>query len=320
MHPSASVAVIQSAFARQTVPGRIFIESKTLQDVVRAISTIKQLCTTNVKLVTPDNMTNVLSMPITPRPCPQDWVRILGNTNKLRPYKGDIALVAETTNSNLMQLWLVPRLQIGTDEPLDRPLARLLDVERIKSRSGSGSIREREGRIVFEKKEFSAQGYLVLQNQEMHVCYAREGIPTEEELGAFLGCEALLPQTLVKTRRRIEQTQLALHDRVKFTVGTFCGLLGKVVSLCGAEVDVYLPSHDIIERVRLSEVVKHFKIGDRVGVKAGRDDVGTGVFKVGWVTKVEGSELTVLDTADGSEVSSQKIFSTMLLMLVCSWQ
>ena len=308
MHSSAPVAVIQSAFARQSVPGRIFVESKTLQDVVRATSTISHLCSADIKPVTPDNMTNVLSMPSTPRPYPQDWVRILGNTNKLRPYKGDIALVVETTNSNLMQLWLVPRVQMDGGEPLDRPLARLLDVERIKSRLGSGSLREREGGIMFEKKEFSTQGYLVLHKQEMHVCYSREGIPTGEELEAFLGCEALLPQTLIKTRRRIEQTQLVLHDRVKFTVGTFCGLLGKVVSFCGAEVDVYLPSHDVVERVRLSEVVKHFKIGDRVRMKAGRGGVGAGVFKVGWVTKVEGSELTVFDTADGREVSNKIYF------------
>jgi transcription elongation factor len=137
----------------------------------------------------------------------------------------------------------------------------------------------------------------------MHVCYAREGIPTVEELEAFLGCEALLLQTVAKTRRRIEQTQLAPNDRVKFITGTFRGLLGKVVSLCGVEVDIYLPSHDIIQRVELSEVVKHFKVGDRVKVRAGRDEVEAGVFKLGWVTKVEASEVTVLDTADGSEVS-----------------
>jgi len=310
MHPSTSAASIQSAFARQNVPGRIFIESKTFQDVIGAISGISQLHSAGVKLVAPDNMTSVLSMQSTPRPCPQGWVRILGNTKKLRPYKGDIALVVETTNSNLMQLWLVPRVQIGAmEEPLDRPLARLLDVEGIKSCPGSECVRGTEGTVVFNNKEFSTQGYLVLRKQEMHVCYAREGIPTVEELEAFLGCEALLPQTVAKTRRRIEQTQLALHDRVKFIIGTFRGLLGMVVSLCGVEVDIYLPSHDVIERVGLSEVVKHFKVGDRVKVKAGSDEVGASVVKLGWVTKVEASEITVLDTADGSEVSKKNSVS-----------
>jgi len=301
-YAASSVAPILSAFARQTVPGRIFIECKSLQGVVGAVTGVQQLYTNDVKLVALENMTNVLSMRCVPRPRPQEWVRILGNTKKLRPYKGDIALVVESTNSNLLQLWLVPRQPMETtDETLDPPLARLLPPKRPEARPSGEHLRE--GKTALEY--LSAQGYLVLSKQEMHMCQAGEVVPTVEELRPFLGCEALLAETLTKTRQRIGEAQLALHDRVKFVTGTFRGLLGKVVNLAGGEVDVFLPSQGVIERTRASEVVKHFRVGDRVRVRAGKGEAGVDAIKLGWVTEVGTSEVAVFDAADGTEVSKK---------------
>jgi hypothetical protein len=250
-----------------------------------------------------------------PRPRPQDWVRILGNTKRLRPYRGDVALV-ESTNSNLLRLWLVPRLPMGmTDEPLDRPPARLLNGE--CPDTSVSQRRVRESKTAFE---FSAQGYLVLSKQEMYVCQAGEAIPTVEELKLFMGCEALLAETAAIAQRRIEETQLMLHDRVKFVTGTFRGLLGKVMSLCGGEVELFLPSHDIVERTRVSEVVKHFRVGDRVKVRAGNSEECVDTIKLGWVTKVEGSEISVFDIAGGTEVSKRSPRIRFLTPTSLSWQ
>lgn len=64
---SATVKVL-SAFARQTVPGRIFLETKTVNDAIQAIAGITELNRNQIKLVPRNNMIKVLSMRGLPRP------------------------------------------------------------------------------------------------------------------------------------------------------------------------------------------------------------------------------------------------------------
>ncbi|KIM43798.1 hypothetical protein M413DRAFT_53813, partial [Hebeloma cylindrosporum] len=105
-------------------------------------------------------------------------------------------------------------------------------------------------------------------------------IPTSQELEGFSGCEALLPSTLIEARRRIESSKVEVDDRVKVLRGPFRGLLGKVTSLAGEEVDVYLPSQDLHERVRVWELAREFRVGDRVRARVGNDET------MGWVTMI----------------------------------
>ena len=154
----------------------------------------------------------------------------------------------------------------------------------------------KEGSVIFQGNEFTSQGYLVLSRKELDICEEGEALPTVQELQDFLECEALLPSTLVETRRRIESSKVVVNDRVKVLRGPFRGLLGTVTSLTGDEVEVHLPSQDLIEPVRVWELTREFRVGDRVRVKVGSDEA------IGWVTLVSGSYLSVFDTAKWSEV------------------
>ena len=301
---SATVKIL-SAFARQNVPGRIFLEAKDVEDATQSIAGITELSRNQIKLVPHERMTDVLSMRSVSRPRPQTWIRMLGNTKKSRHYKGDIALVVGVTNSNFMELWLVPRLEFDdVKSNVDRPPAQLFSADGVKKSLGSNSVRLRREKntFLFDGNEFSAQGYLVLSQQEMYVCQVGEDIPTAQEFESFLGCEAMHEETSRKTRARIQETTLALHDRVKVVMGTFHGLLGTVVNLHVDEIDVFLPSHDIVERVRVSEVIKEFRVGDRDRVNLGKDEAGEDVISIGWVTKVAASEVVFLNTACATEV------------------
>jgi hypothetical protein len=80
-------------------------------------------------------------------------------------------------------------------------------------------------------------------------------------------------------------------------MGTFHGLLGRVVSLYVNEVDIFLPSYDIVKCVRVSEVIKEFRVGDQVRVNAGKDKAGVDIITVGWVTKVTASEVVFCNAA-----------------------
>ena len=91
--PSSSRPCL-AAFARQAVPGRIFVEAKTLQDAARTGLGIDELNSAKLQMVADPAS----------RPQLQEWVRLRGNTKKLRRYKGDLALVAGLTGSNLLDL------------------------------------------------------------------------------------------------------------------------------------------------------------------------------------------------------------------------
>ena len=56
-----------------------------------------------------------------------------GNTKKLQRYKGDLALVVGVTGSNLLDLWLVPRLNfsLGQDDMI--PAAQLFNADGLRA-------------------------------------------------------------------------------------------------------------------------------------------------------------------------------------------
>ena len=301
--PSSSRPCL-AAFARQAVPGRIFVEAKTLQDAARTALGIDELNSAKLRMVAEDKRTEILDMDPASRPRLQEWVWLRGNTKNLRRYKGDLALVVGVTGSNLLDLWLIPRLDfnLGQDDMI--PAAQLFNIDGVKASLGENSVWNKKGKetFIFQRKEFSSQGYLVLSRREVYICEEFKAIPTERELSSFLGCNALLPEMLVKTHSRIESAKVMLDDRVKVLSGTFCGLLGKVVRLTADEADVHLPSQDLIERLRIWELAREFRVGDRVRVWIGNSETGAEMIRAGWVTKVSGSHVWVFDSVDSSEV------------------
>jgi len=119
-----------SAFAHHTVPGRIFVEAYTSQQLIAATSGISELIPTKIRLIPDEKMLEVLSMAPSPRPKAQGWVWLLGNTKKLRPYKGNLALVVDVSKNSLLQLWLIPRIQYNNDEAVhSRPSPQLFNAE-----------------------------------------------------------------------------------------------------------------------------------------------------------------------------------------------
>ena len=72
-----------SAFACQTIPGQIFVKSKTLQDAAHIVLGIDKLNSTKVQMVTEDKRTEIMAMDPAPQPWLQGWVCLCRNTKKL---------------------------------------------------------------------------------------------------------------------------------------------------------------------------------------------------------------------------------------------
>ena len=220
-----------AASACQAILGRIFVEAKTLQDAARMVLGIAKLNSFKLQMVAEDKRTEILDMDPAPWPRLQEWVRLQGNTKNSRWYKGDLALVVGITGSNLLDLWLIPCLNFNLGQDNITPAAQLFNVNGVKASCGENSVQKKKGKdtFVFQRNEFSLQGYLILSKREMYICEEFKAIPTGKELGSFLGCNALLPAMLVKTRSWMESTKVILDDCIKVLSGTFCGVLGKVV-------------------------------------------------------------------------------------------
>ena len=174
----------------------------------------------------------------------------------------------------------------------------------MKASLGEKSVQKKKGKetFIFQKKEFSLQGYLVLSRKEIYICEEFKAILTGSELSSFLGCTALLPEMLLKTRSQMESVKVMIEDHVKVLSGTFRGLLGKVVGLTADKADVHLPSQDLVEHLRIWELAREFRVGDHVRAQMGNSKTGAEMIRAGWVTKISGSHVWVFDSVDSSEV------------------
>ena len=179
-------------------------------------------------------------------------------------YKGNIALVVHVSNSSLLQLWLIPQIQYNKAAD-SRPPPQLFDAEAARLSFRDRCVQEGTGDItIFQRNEFNSQGYLILMQREMLICKELEALLTPQELAGFLECNALFPSTVVETHRCMELTKVELNNHVKVLRGPFCGLLERVVDIAGDEVEVHLPSQDLIEHVMVWELAREFRVGNCV--------------------------------------------------------
>ena len=120
---------------------------------------------------------------------------------------------------------------------------------------------------------------------------------------------------LAKTHSWMESVKVMLDDHVKVLSGTFRGLLGKVVGMTADEADVHLPSQDLIEHLRIWELVREFRVGDHIRTRIGNSESRAEMVRLGWVTKVSSSHVSVFDSVDLSEVSRHSIFNFPVLKI-----
>lgn len=126
--PSRSRPCLTAVVCR-AIPGRIFVESETLQDTARMASGIDELNPAKVQMVAEDKRTKVLAMDPAPWPRLQGWVWLRRNTKKLWQYKGDLALVVGLMRSNLLNLWLIPCLDFNLGQKDTTPAAQLFNID-----------------------------------------------------------------------------------------------------------------------------------------------------------------------------------------------
>eukprot|EP00290_Baffinella_frigidus_P051885 CAMPEP_0180384472 /NCGR_PEP_ID=MMETSP0989-20121125/28552_1 /TAXON_ID=697907 /ORGANISM="non described non described, Strain CCMP2293" /LENGTH=714 /DNA_ID=CAMNT_0022384927 /DNA_START=139 /DNA_END=2280 /DNA_ORIENTATION=- len=332
---------ITSAYCNEHALGFIYIEARKEAFVREAISGLRGVYGTKMKLVPVGEMQATVTISKKNIAAEEGgWARC-----RRGKYKGDIVQVMSTDPArNEVEVRLVPRVDTSDYSSFDEaeakkrrskavPPRRLFDpanhnekdLERWvidSARSSEGQlIYEYEG-MVFETKEGDANtGFLVKKMTTKSLQLGSDVQPELDELKMFEQATAGDDEKPVKTlthmtsihKRRIV---LIKGDVVRVKDGELRDLLGDVDSINGNQI-VIRPRHDLITQklsFKMEEVEKYFEQGDHVKAEDAEEgekllEAGRTAGVTGTVVRVEGEIITVLTDVNHEEV---RVFSADL--------
>lgn len=325
---------IISAFCRDSIPGRIYVEAKEPKHVVEACLDVASVFARgdSLFLVPISEMADLLKITKSQQELKVGgWVRF-----KRGKYAGDLAQVLDfTENGETVGVKFVPRLDldpresnvytdsqgrkrkkgaVGAAALVDRPPPRFFNAEEIAKIFKQERI-ERKGRgvVVFRSKTYK-DGYC--EDDVRATALLTDNVnPTLDEVSRFTGesVTSAASQGLGAGQKGVDLNLLADATRTKADVvlrrddhvevfeGEQAGVEG-IIDTVGADVVTIRLEHSNLDdqtiEVPVTSVRKKFKPGDHIKVIAGKHQDETGL-----VVKVEDNVTTFLSDLSMSEIS-----------------
>jgi len=150
-----------AAFGRATLPGRVFIEAPSLEDVKRMVTNVSHVTPNKTKPVPRDDYPSCLIEGNTYIPLLHHWVRL--RCPKL--YKGNIALILHDDKwSHLIIVVVVPWVDFTNKTTSGRPPQKLLNPFEVEHVLGPGSISLRNGRFLLMDTKHRGELYFFLSS------------------------------------------------------------------------------------------------------------------------------------------------------------
>jgi transcription elongation factor len=269
---------------RDTIPGSIYVEALTLDDVRAALVGISGVRRTRdhapcMELVPTEDRVALLNMSDTTAIGEGTWVRI----KRMGLYHNDLAFVLEF-NKNLMEarVAVVPRIRLASKRQR-RPQPLLFDIEMVKVFYGEGSIERRNQIHVFRKQEFK---HCLLELDLACIDLSDRNIaPTHSELLPFSKCG----NPCIVNAAMNEMVRLRLHDRIKVTAGELQGTEGHVAFIDQQDIVTVNPVAALDPQpVSGSDVRKDFQLGDFVEVISGERQGAEG-----WIVSIDETQVSL---------------------------
>jgi len=314
---------ICSAIAAQT-RGKIYIEAFGEPAVKDAIQNVRGIMPSTMKLVPVKDMTTVMTVQPTKKPVQAGaWVRL-----QRGHYKGDLALVHSVKDSGLRCIvQFVPRIDwdasnLSLEEArfrrkTVRPPAALYNVQQAIAQ-GKTVDRQRFAGIdktcdVFEGNYY-LDGYCLKEMTINMIKPATDPPPSLDELQVFRKKDTdndgsnsksasnlldELSQLQKDDKSKDEAIMLQIGDTVQVKEGDLVGVRGKITSLDGSTVKIYVQQAGGQVEFLQSQVAKYIAVGAHVKVLAGRyaHETGTVVAMDDWtavvLTDVTNMEISV---------------------------
>ncbi len=228
------------------------------------------------------------------------WARVRGGKSKWSWYVGDTGLITQLEGRNESYLALIPRIASnGAEEGQSRPPHMLVSR---RSLADMGTVKDDlYGRFVWKRQTFSAEGFLLVDLNDISILALLDLLPSSAELTIFRSTSLLSDVEAAKTEEQMAQAHINVGDRVKVVSGPYLNIIGEVRSIKENEVTVFLSSQDVVENMTVDAVRAAFRVADYVRILDGQHQ---GL--VGWVIAVSESErkLRVLDVEAAIEVGA----------------
>lgn len=321
---------IISAFCRDSLPGRVYVEATEPKHVIDACADVAgAYARDNTLFLVPiHEMADLLKITKTTQHLkPGGWVRF-----KSGKFAGDLAQVIDTSeNGETAGLRFIPRLDLDPrDEDVivdkqgrkrkkggrtfaDRPPPRFFNAEEVKRKFREEPVRRGANTFTFRGLTY-INGYCE-DDVPIRRLITENVNPTLEEVSRFTGdsingasgSNALSGQNgvdmalLADAAQRKADIVLRKDDHVVVSEGEQKGVEGVIETVEADVVTLRITFHDLEDQtieVPIGAVVKRFRPGDHVKVIAGEHRDETGL-----VVKVEGNKTTFLSDLSMKEIS-----------------
>lgn len=325
---------IISAFCRDSIPGRIYVEAREPKHVQEACLNVASVFArdNSLFLVPISEMADLLKITKSEQELKiGGWVRF-----KRGKYAGDLAQVLDfTENGETVGVKFVPRLDLdpkesntftdslgrkrkkgagGSSSLTDRPPPRFFNVEEIGKIFKHERIDKRSNNIVIFRSKTYKDGYC--EDDVRATALLTENVnPTLDEVSRFTGDSVTSAASaglgagqkgvdlnlLADATRTKADVVLRRDDHVEVFEGEQAGVEG-IIDTVGADVvTIRLEYNDLEDQsieVPITSVRKKFKAGDHIKVIAGKHQDETGL-----VVKVEDNVTTFLSDLSMAEIS-----------------
>jgi transcription elongation factor SPT5 len=310
---------ILSAFQRDSLPGMIYVEARSSQQVLKACNGLVGVYPSRgVQLVPIDEMSSLLQikkqdLTVTPG----SWVRI-----RRGRYQGDLAQVMDITeNGEDVGLKFIPRIDLNPkDDSLDsrkrkkaglaagsiRPPQRLFNPEEVAKVYGRSSVTKRKNAYIFGNDTFK-DGFIE-KDFKISALILDDVNPSLDEITQFSkrqdgDSEQHVDLSVIADASRKAAIQvLQPGDHVEVFEGEQSGVHGLVEEISGDVVTITVSGADIEgQKVEIParSLRKRFKPGDHVKVMAGKHADETGL-----VVSVADNVVTFISDMTMQEVST----------------
>lgn len=322
---------IISAFCRDSIPGRVYVEARRADDVVKACNGLAGAYarqTTSLHLIPISEMADLLKLQKVQNEIQVGgWVRI-----KRGKYAGDLAQVLDVSeNGEEVGLKMIPRIDLNPKDSglytdslgrkrkkgagssattvAFRPPQRFFNPEEVQKAYPRDTPTKRGTQWVFQNDSYR-EGYLEKDVRVTGIITENVN-PTLDEITKFAGESSLEDginklaavdlSLIADASKKATEALIQPKDQVEIFEGEQAGVYGIVKAINNEVITIQLEHEDLMDQiveVPARSVRKRFKPGDHIKVMSGKHADETGL-----VVKVEDNVTTFLSDLSMQEVS-----------------
>lgn len=318
---------IISAFCRDTIPGKVYVEARRGDDVIKACNGLAGVYarqTTSLYLVPIAEMADLLKLQKVQNEIQAGgWVRI-----KRGKYAGDLARVIDVSeNGEEVGLQIIPRIDLSPKDSgvytdslgrkrkkgtgsmsatvAFRPPQRFFNPEEVQKAYPKDTPTKRGSTWVFQNDSYK-DGYLEKDVRVTGIITENVN-PTLDEVTKFAGEKGtedgmLMDLSMIAdASKKATEATIQPKDQVEIFEGEQAGVYGLVKAINGEVVTIQLEHEDLMDQiveVQARSIRKRFTPGDHIKVMSGKHADETGL-----VVKVEDNVTTFLSDLSMMEVS-----------------